>query len=88
MGIRGVGGIRGLLGTGRDCWSSGARRGIGGIRRYWEVPRMCKGAVLEVSGVLGCQGCLGAGRDSRYSTARRDTRGIRGNGGLLGGSGV
>ena len=28
-------GFRGVLGAGRECRYSGARRGIGGIRGYW-----------------------------------------------------
>ena len=31
-GIRGCRGIRGVLGAGKECRYSGARRGIGGLR--------------------------------------------------------
>ena len=30
--VRDVGGVRDVLGAGRECWYSGARRGISGIR--------------------------------------------------------
>ena len=30
-----VGGVRGVLGAGRECRYTGARRGIGGIRGHW-----------------------------------------------------
>ena len=33
----GTRGARSVLGAGRDCRDSGARRGIGGIRGYWEL---------------------------------------------------
>ena len=45
----GVGGVRGVLGTGRECRYSGTRRGIGGIRGHWGLPR-------GVGAVRVCQG--------------------------------
>ena len=30
-----IGGIRGVLGAGRECRYSGARRSIGGIKGHW-----------------------------------------------------
>ena len=33
--IRGIGGVRGVLGTGRECRYSGVRKGIGSIRGHW-----------------------------------------------------
>ena len=56
MGVTGgVGAVRCVLGAGRGCRYSGARRGIGGIRGIG-VPRVC-GAILGVSEVYwGWQG--------------------------------
>ena len=34
-GVRASGGVRGVLGAGRECRYSGARRGIGSIRGHW-----------------------------------------------------
>ena len=45
----GIGGIRGVLGAGRECRYSGASRGKGGIRGL-------------LGAVRGDWGCLGAGR--------------------------
>ena len=51
-GIRGVGAVRDVLGAGRECRYSGARRGIGGIRGYLGLLGGV-GAIrgVEVSGV-------------------------------------
>ena len=38
-GIRVVGGVRDVLGAGRECRYSGARRGRGGIREHLGAPR-------------------------------------------------
>ena len=38
-GCRGVRAIRGVLGAGRECRYSGARRAIGSIRGHWGSPR-------------------------------------------------
>ena len=40
-GHQGCRGCQGVLGAGRDCRYSGARRGIGGIMGYLGVPRGC-----------------------------------------------
>ena len=81
-----VGGIRGVLGAGRDCRYSGARRGIGasgGIEGSWGC-RACRGTILGASqGVEGIRSVSGADRDSRYSGARRGMKGIRGVRGVL-----
>ena len=47
-GHQGVG-VRGVLGAGRKCRYSGARRSIGSIKGHWGSPR----------GVAGCRGCQG-----------------------------
>ena len=76
MGVRGVGGVRGVLRRWQDYRYSGARRGIEGIRGYWGAARMC--GVLGTLEALGVSGVYwGTGRDSRYSGARRHTEGIR-----------
>ena len=54
-------------GTGRECRYSGARRGIGGKRGHWGVPRGV-GVLGPSRGHLGCQGCIGGlARECRYS---------------------
>ena len=47
------GGCQGVLGAGRECRYSGARRGIGGIRANWRAPRgfWGVGAIKGESGV-------------------------------------
>ena len=51
-----LGGVRGVLGAGRDCRYSGARRGIGCIRGHWGS---WGGAIWGIRGCRGCQGCIG-----------------------------
>ena len=41
-----------------DCRYSGARRGIGGIRGHWGVPRSRGGHFGGLGGIRGCQGCI------------------------------
>ena len=74
-GIRGVGDVRSVLGAGRECRYSGARRGIGSLRGHWGSPRGVKGP----SGGRQCQGCIGAGRECTYSGARRGIGSLRGH---------
>ena len=45
-GVKGCRGVTGVLGTGRDCRYSEAKRGIGGIRENWGL----------LQGVGGCYG--------------------------------
>ena len=87
-GIRGIGDVRGVLGTGRDSRYSGARNGIEGIRAIGRFLgcRGCFGGVRGIRGVGGVRGVLGVERDSRYSGARRG-RVYQGHWGLLGGVG-
>ena len=53
--VGGVIGVRAVLGAGRECRYSGARRGIGSIRGYWGSPRGCRvlGAIREHQWVSG-----------------------------------
>ena len=52
LGIRGCMGVRGVLGAGRECRYSGARRSIGGRRGLW-------GFLGVLGAIRGCQGCIG-----------------------------
>ena len=50
--------MSGIMGAGRECRYSGARRGIGGKRGHW-------GAHRDVGAIRGhweCQGCIGGGK--------------------------
>ena len=78
----GCGGVRGILGAGRECRYSGARRGICGIWEFLgDVGSV--GAMRGASEVQGVSGMYqGAGRECRYSGARRGIGGIRGNLGI------
>ena len=59
LGVLGyVGGVRGVLGAGRDSRHTGARRGIrasGGIG----APGACSRPFWVIRGCRGCQGCIG-----------------------------
>ena len=74
-------GCQGVLGAGRECRYSGARRymwhkgDLGDPRGCWEP-------------LGGCQGSIGDGRKCRYSGARRYMWHKREMGWLLGGVGV
>ena len=56
-GIGVVGSVRGVLGAGRECRYSGARRGIGGIRGYWGLLGVL--GCWAIRGHRGCRGCQG-----------------------------
>ena len=55
-GFRGAG-CQGCIEAGRECRYSGARRGIGGIRRHWDF--LGVGVFGPLVGIKGCQGCIG-----------------------------
>ena len=62
-GIRDVGSIRGVFGTGRDSRYSGARRGIGALG----APRECRGVRGHLGGIrgsrgVGVSGCIRGGK--------------------------
>ena len=65
--IRRCRGVRGILGAGRECRYSGARRGIGGIRGHFGVPRGIVAIRRESGSVGGVRGVLETGREYRYS---------------------
>ena len=54
----GVGGVKGVLGAGRECRYSGVRRGIGAKRGHWGLI-VVLGAI---EGIRGSQGCRGVRR--------------------------
>ena len=68
-GVEGVGTVRGtsggvssVLGAGRECRYSGARRGIGGIMGHWGFlggVGDAQGHFGGVRGLLVCRGCQG-----------------------------
>ena len=82
-------GIRCVLGGGRECNYSGARRGIGSIRG---IQYLLGGVGVfgyhyghwVIRGCRGCQGCTGAGRECRYLGGRRSIGGLRGHWGFYG----
>ena len=73
--LRAVRGIRGVLGAGRECRYSGARRGIGGLRGHWGPI----GVLEAIRGVGGVKVYGWTDRECRYSGTRRGTGSIRGH---------
>ena len=64
--VRGHWEVKGVLGDGRECRYSKARRGVGGIRGHWSS-RGCRvsggiGCIRDHQGWRGCQGCIWGGR--------------------------
>ena len=59
-GVQGCRKCQGVLGAGRNCRYSGARRSIGVIRVYWGLLRVgVLGPLRDIRGCRGARGVLG-----------------------------